>query len=86
MPGPPQVRDVKEQYVQKVAKYIQENHVVGDQLKRSIRENILSLVNMKSFRGARHELGLPRSKRTHTHTNANTSRIRRYLDLYDTSK
>lgn len=49
------VKDVKEPYIKKVAQYIQENMVVGDPLKRQIRENILQLIEMKSYRGSRWE-------------------------------
>lgn len=48
-----QVQDVKEPYIKKVAAYIQDNYVVGDQLKRQIRNNILQLIDMKSYRGNR---------------------------------
>jgi small subunit ribosomal protein S13 len=47
------VKDVKEPYVAKVAAYIQANYVVGDQLKRSIREDILRLIDIKARRGTR---------------------------------
>ena len=79
-----QVRDVKDPYIQKVAQYIQENHVVGDQLKRSVRENILQLVAMKSWRGSRHELGL--SIHGKTHSNSATAKRLRHITMYDTSR
>ena len=79
-----QVKDVKEQYVQKVAQHIQDNYVVGDQLKRSIRDNILSLMEMKSQRGSRHELGLSMTGRTHS--NNSTAKKLRHVDMYDTSR
>jgi ribosomal protein S13 len=48
-----QVKDVKDQYIQKASQYIQEHYVVGDALKRSIRENILTMMKIKSWRGSR---------------------------------
>ncbi len=39
--------------MKRAAAYIQEHYVVGDAAKRSIRENILSLVRTKSYRGSR---------------------------------
>ncbi|MEW5313098.1 MAG: hypothetical protein WDW38_004691 [Sanguina aurantia] len=78
------VKDVKEALMQKVAQHIQENYSVGDQLKRSIREDILRLVGNKSRRGTRHEFGLPISG--HTHSNASTAKKLRHLIMYDTSR
>ena len=79
-----QVKDVKDPYVQKVAQHIQDNYVVGDQLKRSIRDNILQLMEMKSHRGTRHELGLSLYGRTHS--NNMTAKKLRHVDMYDTSR
>jgi small subunit ribosomal protein S13 len=46
---------------------------VGDELKRSMRDDILRLIEAKTYRGRRHELGLPvRGQRTST--NAQTAR------------
>ncbi|GAX81316.1 hypothetical protein CEUSTIGMA_g8747.t1 [Chlamydomonas eustigma] len=78
------VKEVKEQYVQKVAQHIHTNYVVGDQLKRNIRDNILQLIEMKSFRGSRHELGL--SIRGRTHSNNSTAKKLRHVIMYDTSR
>lgn len=61
---------------------INERHKVGDELKRSIRDDILRLIEAKTYRGRRHELGLPvRGQRTST--NAATARkFKRHL-MYD---
>jgi len=48
-----QVRDVKEPFVQRVAQYIQNNYTVGDPLRREVRQNILRLMDIKSYRGTR---------------------------------
>ncbi len=79
-----QVKDVKEEYIQAVSKHIQDNYVVGDQLKRSIRDNILRLIDMKSQRGFRHEHGLSLTGRTHS--NNRTAKKLRHVDMYDTSR
>uniref|UniRef100_A0A7S0X159 Ribosomal protein S13 n=1 Tax=Chlamydomonas leiostraca TaxID=1034604 RepID=A0A7S0X159_9CHLO len=78
------VKDVKEPYIEKVVQYIQDNHLVGDQLKRQIRENILSLIEIKSYRGSRHEGGLSISGGTHS--NSRTAKKLRHHVMYDTSK
>ena len=48
-----QVRDVKEPYVHRVAQYIQDHFIVGDPLKRQLRQNILRLMDIKCYRGSR---------------------------------
>lgn len=78
------VKDIKEQHVQRVSQYIQENHVVGDPLRRSIRENILSMIQLQTYRGRRHELGLSISGHTQSN-NKNAKKLRHHL-MYDTSK
>ncbi len=55
-----QVKDLKEHQAQRVAQYIQQHYTVGDELKRSIRDNVLALIRMQSYRGQRwgaHTLG-----------------------------
>ncbi len=60
---------------------INERYQVGDELKRSIRDDILRLIGAKTYRGRRHELGLPVHGQR-THTNAQTSRkFRRHIDF-----
>ncbi len=70
--------------MQKVEQHIQENLVVGDHLKRSIRDNILKLVDMKSQRGFRHKQGL--SQHGRTHSNNSTAKKLKHLVMYDTSR
>lgn len=62
--------------------FIQVKYVVGDELKRSIRDDILKLINMRCYRGVRHSLGLPVHGQR-THTNASTARKFRWHILYD---
>lgn len=78
------MKDIKEPYLQRVIQHVQENHVVGDELKRSIRENILQLMEIKSYRGSRHEQALP--LRQKTHNNGKTAKKLRHYIMYDTSK
>jgi small subunit ribosomal protein S13 len=55
---------------------------VGDELKRSIRDDILRLISAKTYRGTRHALGLP-ARGQRTSTNAQTARkFKRHL-MYD---
>ncbi|KAF5831375.1 hypothetical protein DUNSADRAFT_13191 [Dunaliella salina] len=79
-----QVRDVKEPYIQKVAQYIQDNYTVGDQLRREVRQNILRLMEIKCYRGTRHEQALPISGGTHS--NAKTARKLKHHVMLDTSR
>lgn len=65
-----------------VMSIISERYKIGDELKRATRDDILRLIEAKTYRGRRHELGLPvRGQRTST--NAQTARkFKRHL-LYD---
>lgn len=61
---------------------INERYKAGDELKRAVRDDILRLIEAKTRRGRRHELGLPlRGQRTST--NASTARKFRRHTLYD---
>lgn len=76
------VMDLKESHVRQVMAIIGERYKVGDELKRSIRDDILRLIEAKTRRGKRHELGLPvRGQRTST--NASTARKFRRHVMYD---
>jgi ribosomal protein S13 len=69
-------------HASKVVAIIDERYKVGDELKRSIRDNILRLIEAKTYRGRRHELGLPvRGQRTST--NAQTARKFKRHIMYD---
>jgi small subunit ribosomal protein S13 len=66
----------------KVVAILNERYKIGDELKRSIRDDILRLIEAGTYRGKRHELGLPvRGQRTHT--NAQTARKFKRHVLYD---
>lgn len=77
------MKDVSPTYIQQVAKHIQDKYEVGDELKRSIRERILALVDMKSERGHRHVKGL--SQHGRTHSNNSTAKKLNFLKMYDAS-
>eukprot|EP00877_Chromochloris_zofingiensis_P007845 jgi/Chrzof1/3313/Cz12g20170.t1 len=76
------VADVKATHVRQVIQLVNEKYKVGDELKRSIRDDILRLIDIKSYRGKRHELGLP-ARGQRTHTNAQTARKFKRHVMYD---
>lgn len=76
------VMDVKASHVRQVVAIINERYKVGDELKRSIRDDILRLIEAKTYRGTRHVLGLP-ARGQRTSTNAQTSRKFKRHILYD---
>jgi len=55
---------------------------IGDELKRAIRDDILRLIEAKTYKGKRHELGLPVHGQR-THTNAQTARKFKRHIMYD---
>lgn len=75
-------KDVKESYVQQVQQYIQDNHLVGDALKRKIRDDILQMMHMRCYRGVRHEAGLPVHGQR-TGRNASTAKKLIHHIMYD---
>ncbi len=61
------VRDLTENEVIKLREYIDENYKVEGDLKREITQNVKRLMEIGSYRGLRHRMGLPvRGQRTHT--------------------
>jgi small subunit ribosomal protein S13 len=65
-----------------VLSLINERYKVGDELKRSVRDDILRLIEARTYRGRRHELGLP-ARGQRTSTNAQTARKFKRHILYD---
>ena len=66
------VKDLTEEEVDVIRKYIDENHIMveGD-LRRERNQNVKRLMDIGCYRGLRHRKGLPvRGQRTHT--NAHT--------------
>ena len=62
------VKDLTEEEVDVIRKYIDENHIMveGD-LRRERNQNVKRLMDIGCYRGLRHRKGLPvRGQRTHT--------------------
>lgn len=63
--GNKKVKDLNEEELGKIASFLQKNISVEGDLKKELSENIRRLVEINSYRGARHRLSLPvRGQRT----------------------
>lgn len=61
------VRDLTEEEVIKLREYVDENFKVEGDLRREVTQNVKRLMEIGSYRGLRHRMGLPvRGQRTHT--------------------
>jgi small subunit ribosomal protein S13 len=61
------VKDLGEDEIRKVTQYINENLKIEGELKQEVQKNIKRLVEIGSYRGRRHRLGLPvRGQRSKT--------------------
>lgn len=61
------VKDLNEEEEQKLRAEIEDNHIVEGDLRREVVMNIKRLMDIGSYRGLRHRLGLPvRGQRTKT--------------------
>ena len=61
------VRDLTDEQVSKLSTAVQATHKVEGDLRREVTGNIKRLMDISSYRGARHKRGLPvRGQRTHT--------------------
>ena len=61
------VKDLGEDEVRKVTQFINENFKIEGELKQEVQKNIKRLVEIGSYRGRRHRLGLPvRGQRSKT--------------------
>jgi small subunit ribosomal protein S13 len=65
-----------------VVSLINEQYKVGDELKRSVRDDILRLIEANTYRGRRHAAGLPCNGQK-TKWNAKTARKFKRHILYD---
>lgn len=65
-----------------VVALLNERYKVGDELKRSIRDDIMRLIEAKTYRGKRHSLALP-VRGQNTGTNAKTARKFKRHIMYD---
>jgi len=63
--GNKKVKDLSEEELGKIASFLQKNMVIEGDLKKELSENIRRLIEINSYRGARHRLSLPvRGQRT----------------------
>ena len=61
------VRDLSEDEVQRLRVHIEEHYTVEGDLRREVANNIKRKIEIGSYQGIRHRLGLPvRGQRTHT--------------------
>ncbi len=61
------VRDLSDDQVQRLRVHIEENYRVEGDLRREVANNIKRKIEIGSYQGIRHRLGLPvRGQRTHT--------------------
>jgi len=74
------VKDLKEDDVNKLRTLIEKNHKVEGDLKREIIGNIKRLKEINSYRGMRHQRGLPtRGQRTKTNSRSVRGNVRRTM-------
>ena len=61
------VRDLSDEEVQRLRTFIEDNYRVEGDLRREVANNIKRKIEIGSYQGIRHRLGLPvRGQRTHT--------------------
>jgi small subunit ribosomal protein S13 len=61
------VRDLDDEQVQRLRTFIEDNYRVEGDLRREVANNIKRKIEIGSYQGIRHRLGLPvRGQRTHT--------------------
>jgi small subunit ribosomal protein S13 len=61
------VRDLDDESVIRLRQYIEGNYTVEGDLRREVADNIKRKIEIGSYQGVRHRLGLPvRGQRTHT--------------------
>ena len=70
--GNRRVKDLKEEEIGKIAAFLQKNYAIEGDKRKEVGEHIRRLIEISSYRGARHRFSLPvRGQRTRT--NARTS-------------
>ena len=69
------VKDLAEDEIRKVTQFINENYKIEGELKQEVQKNIKRLVEIGSYRGRRHRLGLPvRGQRSKTNSRTRKGR------------
>ncbi|KAF8063784.1 RPS13 [Scenedesmus sp. PABB004] len=76
------VADLKAHHVQQVVALLNERYKIGDELKRSVRDDIVRLIEARTYRGRRHVAGLP-ARGQKTGANAQTARKFKRHQMYD---
>jgi len=62
-------KDLGEDEVRKITQFINETYLVEGELKQEVQKNIRRLIEIGSYRGRRHRVGLPcRGQRTKTNS------------------
>lgn len=69
-------KDLSDEEVARITSIIQKNFRVEGELRQEVQQNIRRLIEIGSYRGARHKKGLP-SRGQRTKTNARTRKGRR---------
>ena len=69
-------KDLTEEEISRITSIIQTNYVVEGDLRREVSQNVKRLIDIGSYRGARHKKGLP-SRGQRTRTNASTRKGRK---------
>lgn len=65
------VRDLTDDEIARLREFIDRNHVVEGELRKTVRQNIQRLIEVNCYRGLRHRRGLPvRGQRTRTNARA----------------
>lgn len=65
--GNTRVRDLSDEEVTRLRQFIENNYTIEGDLRREVANNIKRKIEIGSYQGVRHRLGLPvRGQRTHT--------------------
>lgn len=71
-------KDLTQQEVSKLKEYIEKNHKVEGELRSIVKQNILLLKDMQTYRGNRHSRHLPvRGQRTKTNSRTVRGNVRK---------
>lgn len=74
------VKEIKEADANRLREYIEKNFKIEGELKREVLSNIKRLKEIKSYRGLRHQKGLPvRGQRTKTNSRTVRGNVRRTM-------
>ena len=74
--GEQRVSDISEDALAKLRREIETKYKVEGEVRRDVQNNVKRLIEIGSYRGLRHRLGLP-TRGQRTHTNARTRKGRK---------